>query len=122
MKKQRYYNNMQRKEIPIFFASDDNYVPYMAVALNSLIKNASKNYDYKIKILTTGISEENMAKLKKMERSYVDIDFVDVKKSLSELKVDLHTRDYYTNTTYFRLFIPDLFPQYKKALYLDGDI
>lgn len=122
MKNYRYYQNTQRKEIPIFFASDDNYVPYMAVALNSLIKNASKNFDYKIKILTTGISEENMAKLKKMERPYVDIDFVDVKKSLSELKVDLHTRDYYTNTTYFRLFIPDLFPQYKKALYLDGDI
>ena len=37
-------NNL--KVIPIFFAVDDAYVPYLAVALESLIKNSSKNYYY----------------------------------------------------------------------------
>ena len=44
--------------IPIFFAVDDVYIPFLAVALQSLIDNASdKNY-YSIKILYTNISEE----------------------------------------------------------------
>ena len=40
-----------KKEIPIFFATDDNYIPYLDVALRSLISNASKNYNYVINIL-----------------------------------------------------------------------
>ena len=36
------------KEIPIFFASDDNYVPLLATAIKSLLSNASKDYIYKI--------------------------------------------------------------------------
>ena len=34
----------------------------------------------------------------------------------------LHTRDYYSKSTYYRLFIPDLFPGLDKALYLDSDV
>ena len=30
--------------IPIFFASDDNYVPFLAVTLQSLEQNANTNY------------------------------------------------------------------------------
>ena len=37
--------------IPIFFASDDNYVPFLAVTLQSLEQNADTNYHYDIKIL-----------------------------------------------------------------------
>ena len=41
---------------------------------------------------------------------------------IEKVKDKLYTRDYYTKTTYFRLFIPDLYPQYDKVLYLDSDI
>ena len=37
----------KRKEIPIFLATDDNYIPFLAVTLQSMIENASKKYDYK---------------------------------------------------------------------------
>ena len=30
--------------------------------------------------------------------------------------------DYFTLTIYFRLFIPDLFPEYDKGLYIDSDV
>ena len=42
-------NNLE--VIPIFFAVDDGYIPFLAVALQSLIENSSKNYYYSIKIL-----------------------------------------------------------------------
>ncbi|MFR7874246.1 MAG: glycosyltransferase family 8 protein [Christensenellales bacterium] len=108
--------------IPIFFAVDDVYIPFLAVALQSLIDNASdKNY-YSIKILYTNISEENQAKINKYQRENVDIEFVDLNYYINKVKDKLYTRDYYSATTYFRLFIPDLYPQYDKVLYLDSDI
>ena len=45
--------------IPIFFAIDDNYVPFLAVTLESLINNSSKGYYYAIKVLNTNIEERN---------------------------------------------------------------
>lgn len=108
--------------IPIFFTVDDVYIPFLAVALQSLIDNASdKNY-YSIKILYTNISEENQAKINKYQKENVDIEFVDLNYYINKVKDKLYTRDYYSATTYFRLFIPDLYPQYDKVLYLDSDI
>ena len=110
------------KTIPIFFAVDDGYVPYLAVTLQSMLKNASKSYNYEIRILYTNISEENKQKILKYENKKVTIEFVDLNLYLDELQDKFYTRDYYTNTTYYRLFIPNLYPQYEKVLYLDCDI
>ena len=108
--------------IPIFFAIDDGYIPFLAVALESLIENSSKQYYYSIKVLYTNISEENKKKINKYKRENVNIEFVDLKQYIEKVKDKLYTRDYYTNTTYFRLFIANLYPQYNKAIYLDSDI
>lgn len=116
-------NNKNKKQIPIFFATDDNYIPYLAVTLESLIANASKNNNYLIKVLYTNVSDENIAKIKKYNSSYVDIDFVNVSECVASLDAKLHLNcNNYTKTTYYRMFIPELFPQFKKALYLDCDI
>ena len=113
-------NNLE--VIPIFFAIDDGYMPFLAVALESLIENSSKKYYYSIKVLYTNISEENKKKINKYKRENVNIEFVDLNYYIEKVKDKLYTRDYYTNTTYFRLFIANLYPQYNKAIYLDSDI
>lgn len=110
------------KEIPIFFAVDDGYCPFLAVAIQSLIDNSSRENTYFIKILNTDISDENKRKIARYERENVDIEFVDLNYYIKKVKDKLYTRDYYSKTTYFRLFIPNLYPQYDKALYLDSDI
>ena len=53
----------QSNIVPIFFATDDNYVPFLAVSIKSLLDNASKDYFYNIHILTDGINEENRKNL-----------------------------------------------------------
>lgn len=108
--------------IPIFFAVDDKYIPFLAVALQSIIDNSSSKNYYLCKILYTDITEENQEKIKKYERDNVNIEFVDLNYYIEELKDKLYTRDYFSKATYFRLFIPDLYPQYDKVLYLDVDI
>ncbi|MCX4305497.1 MAG: glycosyltransferase family 8 protein [Acetatifactor sp.] len=110
------------REIPVFFAVDDGYCPFLAVAIQSLIDNSSADNRYLIKILNTDISNENKRRIAKYERDNVDIEFVDLNYYIQKVKDKLYTRDYYSKTTYFRLFLPNLYPQYDKVLYLDSDI
>lgn len=112
----------ENKIIPIFFAVDDKYIPFLAVALKSLIENSSKENKYLIKILYTNVSEENKKEIMKYEQENVEIEFVSVNDYVERIKDKLYTRDYFTNATYYRMFIPDLFPQFDKVLYLDSDI
>ena len=69
-------NNISRnKTIPIFFATDDNYIPYLEVALRSLVENASKAYTYNIHILNTGLKEENKDAILKLANKNFNILF-----------------------------------------------
>ena len=113
-------NNKQ--VIPIFFAVDDGYIPFLAVSIQSLVDHASNEHQYVIKVLYTNISEENQKNISKYERENISIEFVDLNYYIEKIKDKLYTRDYYSKTTYFRLFIPNLYPQYNKVLYLDSDI
>ena len=110
------------KEIPIFFASDDNYVPLLATAIKSLLTNSSKEYTYKINVLTTNMSQDKRDKIAAMATSNSTIEFIALAKELDKVKHLFRLRDYYSKETYYRFFIPDLFPKYKKVIYLDCDI
>ena len=114
--------NKNEKTIPIVFAVDDEYIPFLAVALQSLVDNSSEENEYAIKILYTNISEENQKKMHKYERENINIEFVDLNYYIEKVQDKLYTRDYYSKTTYFRLFLPELYLQYDKVLYLDSDI
>ena len=109
------------KEIPVFFAVDNGYIPFLSVALRSLIDNTSNENKYAIKILYTSVTDENKEKIKKYEKENISIEFVDLNKQLEEIKEKLYTRNYFSNTTYYRLFIPELYPEYDKAVYIDSD-
>ena len=82
-------NNLE--VIPIFFAVDDGYIPFLAVALESLIQNASKEYYYSIKVLYTNINEENKKKINKYKCENVNIEFVesDLFDKLTERSFDI---------------------------------
>jgi len=112
------------KQIPIFFASDDNYIPFLAVAISSLQENASADYNYRIIILNEGLSSANMAKIQKFAQSNFTIEYFDISHRINQLReaLSLRLRDYYSVAIYYRMFIPTLFPELDKAIYLDGDI
>ena len=111
-----------KKEIPIFFAVDDEYIPFLGVTIQSILENKSENYLYKLHILYTRIKKENIDKIKKLQTSNLTIEFVDLNYYIDSIKDKLYTRDYYSKATYFRLFLPNLYNQYDKVLYLDSDI
>ena len=113
------------KTIPVFFATDDNYIPYLGVTLKSMMANASKEYFYDIYVLSTSLKEENKAKIRNIvneDGTHFYIEFISLTAQLNNVTAKFSLRDYYSMATYYRIFIPDMFPQYKKALYLDCDI
>lgn len=112
----------ENKTIPVFFACDENFVKFTAVTINSLIANASKEFFYDIHILCTKISEDKKQKVTKLANNNFKIYFDDVTNYLKSISYRLPIRDYYSKTTYYRLFISEMFPELDKALYLDSDM
>ena len=116
---------MINKEIPIFFTIDDNYAPFLSVALNSAIKNSSTLNRYKAIVLHQDLSDENKRRLKALETEHFAVDFIPMQSGLESITDRMSNRlrcDYFTLTIYFRLFIATMFPQYDKGVYIDSDV
>lgn len=109
--------------IPIVFATDDNYVPLLSVAIRSILDNACNDNFYMIYILNTELSKDNVDKINKFNCEIMQIEYVNVAERMEKINKDkIHLRDYYTKAIYYRIFIADLFPQYEKILYVDCDV
>jgi len=108
--------------IPIFFAVDDGYAPVLGVAIRSLVAVADPGRHYAVHILTDQLSDHHRHQLQSLQSDNVRIEFTDVHDQLVSLQDRLHVRDYYTSATYYRFFIPSLFPQYDCGIYLDCDM
>lgn len=113
------------REIPVFFTIDNAYAPFLAVALTSAIENSSDGNNYRAIILHEGVSKENMSKIKALAKPNFKIDFIEMKSGLEAITDRMSNRlrcDYFTLTIYFRLFIPRMFPEYDKGIYIDSDV
>ena len=112
---------MNNRPIQIFYACDDNFVKYTIVSLYSMQKNASKEFKYHVHILHTGISDAMKERVLEMKNDCFEISFDDVTEYLVSISDKLPLRDYYSKTTYYRLFIAEMYPEYDKAIYIDSD-
>lgn len=113
----------RKNKIPIFYGVDDNYVPCLSVSICSLILNSSKKIQYEINILYQNLSLDNRKLLISLETKNVKIHFIYLKDHFDNFKKSdiLLKPDKADITIYYRLFIPDLFPQYERAIYFDAD-
>ena len=112
---------MSMNIIPVFYACDGAFVKYTIVSLQSMIRNASTDHRYHVYVLHTNIAPETQNQLFQLKNDNFDISFENVTGYLDSISHRLPIRDYYSKTTYFRLFIADMFPQYDKAIYIDSD-
>ena len=115
---------MSKTRIPIFFASDENYLPYLAVTVKSISDHSSDDYIYDVKILTDGFSEEGVSSLRAMNLRNVEISVVDINEAISHSRklLRMRLRDYYSEAIYYRLYIASLFPRLERAIYIDCDV
>lgn len=122
--KSQMEENKMKKIIPIFFSSDDNYLPFLAVSIKSLLDNANKEYFYQINVLCDNLQEDGTQKILSLKTDNSSINFINMQSLLEPIidKLKESLRDYYTTSIFYRIFIASLFPDLKKAIYLDCDI
>ena len=109
------------QRIPVFFATDENYVPYMTQTIISICENTKGPVDFYI--MHESVTEESQQILSKLVSSYTD-------KTIEFINLDFEgyfegfqdNTGYITKTTYYRFLIPTLKPELDKVIYLDGDL
>lgn len=114
----------KKGDIHIFFATDNNYAPYIKVAINSLLHNCNKDYQYDILVLCLDVEEKSkkdiISLLDKYENVYIR--FFEAKEYMGEIG-DVKAYGYLTSATYMRLLVfSELFLEYEKIIYLDSDV
>ena len=112
--------------IPVFYSCDESFLKYCMVSMSSLLKNVSSECFCRIYVLNTDISDEAQKTFceqidsMKLSSQY-EICFEDVSENLNLIEHEFPLRDYYSKTTYYRLLIADMHPEYDKVIYIDSD-
>ena len=106
--------------IPIVFATDENYVPYCAVAIHSLICNMNKQNRYEIYILFDSLTRRSIDTLQSLSTDAAHIRCICVHERMDALRISEQV--HLTVATTYRILIPEIFDKYDRIIYLDSDI
>lgn len=108
-------------DVVIVFACSENFVPYLSVAVQSIVDNTSASRRYDIVVLTRNITPASMITLtRQVKGDNVGIGFLDVDAALGDIELPHH--GHFRPETYYRLLAPSLLPNVDKAIYLDSDL
>lgn len=112
------FNN---NNIAVFCSTDDNYVPYCGVLIQSIIHNANPANNYDIIILKEKLSVNNVNKLLDLQNGHdnISIRIYDVSSLINNKK--FHLCAHFTIATYYRMYATTIFSNYDKIIYLDID-
>jgi lipopolysaccharide biosynthesis glycosyltransferase len=107
--------------VPVVICFDDNYAISGAALLNSIIENANSKVNYDVVVLENGVSLTNKKRFFSLVSGFdnIRLRFFDVN-AFSEIK-SVFTRAHFSASTYARLFIPKLFSEFDKVIFIDAD-
>ncbi len=109
----------------VVFSTNEYFIPYLGVAVFSLIANASPEANYDIIILANGIPEAAFDKVLDLAegRGNVSIRLYDTETLINSLPKSLfHVEGYVPVETYNKCFITEILSGYDRCVYLDSDI
>ncbi|MDR0580573.1 MAG: glycosyltransferase family 8 protein [Holosporaceae bacterium] len=117
----------EQNNVCVVFGCDDNYALYLGVCLSSLMDRSSKDHNYDVWILDGGITEDKKKTLLSLiqNRKNFSLRFFDISRLVNDHREKLRIYSRHvslTIATYFRLFIPQIFSAYGRAVYLDCDM
>ena len=110
---------IKEQHIPIFLASDDNYAPFVATTIYSILEHTSSFVDFYV--LDGGITEFFKQKIEKSIERYNKKTLTYLDMSKYDLSCFPEVKHYSLNT-FSRYFIADIKPDIDKAIYMDVDI
>lgn len=112
-----------KHNIAIAMSASDNYAPYIAATLTSILENSDRTHNYDIIIMHKNISAKNQEHLRNIfsDQNNFSLRFINISIYEERFK-SLFLRGHFTIETWFRLLMPELLLDYKKVLYLDSDL
>ena len=107
-------------KIPVFLSSDNNYAPFVATTMASILMHTNEFIEFYI--LDCGISAKNKEKIKKENKFFKNfsIEFVEI--DLDKDFGDFPELEHITKAMYARYMIADLKPEISRAIYSDIDV
>jgi len=107
--------------VPIVICFDDNYSISGGALINSIVKNSADDTKYDVVVLENGITERNKQRLLSLveQNANFSLRFFDIN-AFAEMKT-VYTRAHFSPATYARLFIPQLFSDFTKVIFIDAD-
>ncbi len=107
---------------PIAFSIDNAYAPYLYVCLKSVLAHIQPENKYQAYVLESGLSEEHKRQILSLQCDNLSIEFIDVRKFIDKnVTRAFAVTEHFTPETYYRFFLPQIFPNLDKVLYLDAD-
>lgn len=107
----------------IFFASNDNYVQHLSVAIASILVNSLPNEKFNFYILDGNISNKNKNILLSLKNiKDFSMEFIKVQEEMFKICPITPECCHISNQCYYRYIIPLVKPELEKVLYLDCDI
>ena len=103
-------------------ACDDKYAIHCASAIASMIDNHKSEEKLEFFILNSAISKKSQSRLEKLGNTKVSsLKLINVN-PLDFKNCPLPENMHFSLETYFRLKLPDFFPDFDKVLYIDCDV
>ncbi|MDR3285449.1 MAG: glycosyltransferase family 8 protein, partial [Holosporales bacterium] len=114
----------RQNNIPVVFATDDNYALPLCVCLQSFVENSNSNNNYDIWILDSEISNKHCKDLYNVIKNHnnFSLRFLDISSFVSSYINELPCTKRWVAACFYRLFLPTIFSEYSKMVYLDCDI
>lgn len=112
------------KIIPIVHMFNNDYVVPAAVAFYSLLENANRNFYYKLYVVHSDITENNVIKLKTLVNKFsnAELEFINLENKFADLFSQTAVHAHFSKEIYYKYLVPDIFPQYDKAIVSDVDV
>lgn len=118
----KYRLPSEKNEINIAAITDKNYVNPLRVAIYSSIINKAKNSKYHFFIIGVELGKDDIEKLQKLKTENVNITILNNEKYFyKKFKIDSITK-YVTKADFLKFSLANIFPEFKKILYIDCDL
>lgn len=109
-------------ETLVVMAVDDNYAKYAAVTITSIISNRGKKNQYRICILHVGLKKNNIKQLEKLCCMGCQVECINISTAIQKCNPRFVEKSHFSEATYYRLLIPEIFSEYETLVYLDSDL
>ncbi len=109
--------------VVVCLSADNDYAPYLLVTIASIKDNRHPGDLYELYVLDGGLSDIRRKHILSLADEAFCIRFIDINAYLDDIDTTVfQLRAHFSEATYYRFFIPEIFRHFDRLLYLDCDL